>query len=156
MTRILLVAIVALFATPAFAVSPNPYVPPTEDTVQLLWDQNPETGNANPKVAIAEYRFYWRTTPAGEYTSVETFKYADLATMDNNGKPGHTASFKVPVAVTVWGVLTAVNGAGLESRPSNEVSVAIPAPPEGPATPGFPVFIKVNADGTVIVVSATP
>jgi hypothetical protein len=79
-------------------------------SVNLAWDANPEPD-------IARYKVYWGLQSGTPTESLEVGKVTTATVANLNG--GTTYFFTV----------TAINGDGLESEPSNEVSYTPPTPP---------------------------
>ena len=94
---------------PSAPQSPNAFAP-TADTVEVSWQESP------PSEGVVNYNVYRSTVPGGGKVLVQAGVVGPYFQ-----DTGLTAS------TTYYYVVTAVNGFGLESVPSAEVSVTTPA-----------------------------
>ena len=95
------------------------------DTVELTWNQNPESN-------IAGYRVYWGTE-SGTYTeSLEVVQVgAKVENLDFIKSGGY------------YFVVTAFNTEGLESLPSDELALVLPS------KPSQPIKVNITIEGNI-------
>ncbi len=121
------------FVVTVCAVTPQPS---TDIGALVYWNPNPESD-------IASYTLY-SGQKSGEYDT--TISISPSEKKDIEGGPKQFKEIRLPLGETRFFVVTASNTAGLESLPSNEVSITTPS---APAAPTFPVIILINEDGTI-------
>jgi hypothetical protein len=135
-TCALFAALFALFAFPAASITLP--AQPAEFSVRLGWDPNPETD-------IKHYTIYYGETGS---SSIESVNVAPSSILPVDGREMITGEVSGLLTSKAYSfVVTATNEAGLESLPSNEITLS------RPAAPAFPVLLRINADGSVEILN---
>lgn len=108
----LLVVLFLLCAGPVLAQQQ-----PWDDKVSLSWD-----AGASPNVTYNVYRRQGACSTAGQFTKINTTPVTPLTFLDTNVSAGTTYCY----------VVTSVDVGGIESVPSNSLTVSLPARPAPP------------------------
>lgn len=99
-------------------------------SVRVQWELSPGPG-------VTRYKVYWSTEPGIQVTHIP----ATLMQVDH---PTRLATITgLSVGTTYYIAVTALNSAGGESSPSNEISYVVPAGPEPPPAPAAPGDLRI-------------